>query len=288
MDTLETQQSSTEQQTGSEVQQTVPETPAVEAQVPADDLIDEAKLAAEALAATDTGPAGDTPEIAGMKKESERLLGEITARRQLNRELDKKLADKLAAEEAAKPPELSPEEKYIKENSDTFDPETEPFPANVQMAQRKFDKEQAAKAAQKQEASLVSSKANAVYLKAREKFSDFDDIIMISQDLLTEGDQVDIKAAIKRGEDGAEALYKRCIYKTLLAGGDRAKEMRAKLQKKVVAKASVQTQTQTNQKPGGSETQTTNVPVNPPASAEEAINNPVLAHIYGAMGYEEG
>ena len=131
---------------------------------------------------------------------------------------------------------------------------------------------------------MVSSKVNEVYRKSREKFSDFDDIIMTSQDLLTEGDQVDIRAAIKRGEDGPEALYKRCIYKTLLAGGDRAKEMRAKLQKKVVTKASVQ-QTQTNQQQGGSQT---NVPAKPPASAEEAINNPVLAHIYGAMGYGQG
>ena len=281
MDTLETPQSSTEQQADSAVQ-TVPDAAAEQAQVPADNLSEEARLAVEALAATE--PAGDTPEIAGMKREDDRLVGSITAKRQLIRDLDQKLAEKLASEEAAKPPDLSPEEKYIEENSDTFDPDTEPFPAKVQMAQRKFDKEQAAKEAQKQEASMVSSKVNDVYRKAREKFSDFDDIIMTSQDLLTEGDQVDIRAAIKRGEDGPEALYKRCIYKTLLAGGDRAKEMRAKLQKKVVTKASVQ-QTQTNQQQGGSQT---NVPAKPPASAEEALNNPVLAHIYGAMGYEQG
>ena len=282
MDTLETQQSSTEQQVES-VEQVVTETPVTETPVKADDLSDEAKLAAEALAATDTGPAGDTPEIAGMKKESERLLGEITARRQLNRELDKKLAEKLAAEEAAKPPEKSPEDKWIEENPELVD---EPFPAKITIAQRKFEKEQSAKEAKKQEASSTSSRINDAYRKARGKYSDFDEILTTSQDLLTEGDQVDIRAAMKRGEDGAEALYKRCIYKTLLAGGDRAKELRAKLQKKVVTKASVPTQT--NQKPGGSETQTVNVPVNPPASAEEAIRNPVLAHIYGAMGYEEG
>ena len=279
MDALETQQSSTEQQQVESAVQNAPEAKTDQVQAPSDNLSDEARLAAEALAATE--PAGDTPEITGIKREDERLIGSITAKRQLIRDLDKKLAEKLAAEEAAKPPEKSPEEKYIEDNSDTFDPENEPFPAKVQMAQRNFEKEQAAKEVKKQEAKSTSSRINTAYQKARKKFSDFDEIVTAAEDLLTEGDQVDIRAAIGRGDDGAEALYKRCIYKTLLAGGDRAKELHAKLQKKNVTKASVQTQQQS----GGSEK--VEVPAKPPASAEEAIRNPALAQVYAAFAYEE-
>lgn len=284
MDAKETQtteqQDTTQQQQAESAVQIAPEAKAEQAQVPADNLSDEAKLAAEALAATEPEPAGDTPEIAGMKREDERLIGAITAKRQLNRELDRKIAEKLAAEEAAKPPEKSPLEIYIDEN-----PDSEFTPPAVSLADQKWHREQAVKRQKDQEASSVSSRFNAATLEARKKFSDFDEILVSAEDLLTEGDQVDIKAAIKRGEDGAEALYKRCIYKTLLAGGDRAKELRAKLQKKNVTKASVQT-TQTSQQTGGSETQKVEVPAKPPASAEEALHNPTLAHIYAAYGYE--
>lgn len=250
-------------------------------------LSDEARLAAEALAATEES-AGESPEIAGLKKEDERLLGSITAKRQLNRELDRKIAEKLAAEKAAMPPEKTPEEKYIEDNEDTFDPDTDPFPARVQIAQRKWDREQAEKNRRLQEESSISASTNKHYLKARETYSDFDEIVLGAEDLLTEGDQIDVRNAAKKGEDPAEKLYKIAIYKTLMAGGDRAKQLRAKLKLKIPSKkASVQEPTK--QETDGSEEKVgakkqVPKPAEPPASAEEAINNPHLAHIYAACG----
>jgi hypothetical protein len=47
--------------------------------------------------------------------------------------------------------EKSPEEKYIEENSNTFDPETEPFPAKVQLEERKYHEAKAKKAQQAKE-----------------------------------------------------------------------------------------------------------------------------------------
>lgn len=251
-------------------------------EVQTDNLSDEAKLAAEALAATDetAEPTGDTPEIAGLKKEDERLLGSITAKRQLNRELDKKIATKLAAEEAAKPKEKSPYDKYLEENPEAID---EPFPAKIVIAQSKWEKEQDAKRQAERETSTISTRVNESYLKARQKYKDFDDILIGAEDVLTEGDQIDIRNAILRGEDGGELLYKRCIYKTLLAGGDRAKELRAKLQKKVTTKASVQKETKET---GGLKKETVKVPAGEPAGAEKILSNPTLAHIYSAFGFE--
>ena len=288
MDATETQQTTEQQTTTQQVDQTVKEadTGTEQVQIPADNLSDEAKLAAEALAATEALPAGDTPAIIGLKREDERLIGSITAKRQLNRELDRKLAEKtakLTAEEAAKPPEKSPLEIFVEEN-----PDEDIVPAKVQLAERKWQKEQDAKSQKQKEIGSISSKVNDSYLKARQKYKDFDDILVGAEDLLTEGDQVDIRNAIQRGEDGAEALYRRCIYKTLLAGGDRAIEMRAKLQEKVNAetKASVPTQTQqTKQQTGGSETtQKVEVPAKPPASTDAVLRNPTLANIYAAFG----
>jgi hypothetical protein len=254
-----------------------------------DNLSDEARLAAEALAATED-PAEESPEIAGLKKEDERLIGSITAKRQLLRELDRKFDEKLAAEKAAVPPEKSPEEKYIEANEDTFDPDTEPFPARVQIAQRKWEKEQAEKSRRLQEESSISASANKSYLKARETYGDFDEIVLGAEDLLTEGDQIDVKNAAKKGEDPAEKLYRICIYKTLLAGGDRAKQLRANLKAKIPSKKASVQEPINQQETGGSEQagakKTAPKPAEPPASAEEAISSPQLAHIYSAFGLD--
>lgn len=258
------------------------QTDAEAAQTDNENLSDEARLAAEALAATEE-PAEESPEIAGLKKENDSLLSSITARRQLLRELDKKLADKVAAEKAAEPPEKSPEEKFIEEHEDSFDPDTEPFPARVQTAQREWEKKQAEIAQKRHEEQSVSSTANQLYLKAKERFSDYDEIVMGAEDLLTEGDQVDVKNAIKRGKDGAELLYKRAISRTLEAGGDRAKQLKAKLRSKLPSKrASVQNAQETTD--GSKKEEKRSVPANPPASAEDALTNPHLAHTYAAFG----
>lgn len=250
------------------------------------EMSEEAKLAAEALAATEE-PAGDTPEIEGMKKESERLLGEITARRALNRELDRKIAEKTAAEQAALPPEKSPAEIFLEEheNDVEFNPDTDPLPANVQLAQNKWEKEQAEKNRQKLEQATASSTANKAYLKAREKYSDFDEIVLGAEDLLTEGDQIDVKNAIKNGDDPAEFLYKRCIFKTLEAGGERARTLRAKLQAKVKStKASVQPkQEKSDGSKEGEKKDEKKVPETPPSDAKEVINNPRMAQIYATF-----
>jgi hypothetical protein len=248
-----------------------------------DNLSDEQKLAAEALAATEA-PAGDTPEIEALKREDERLLGSITAKRRLNRELDRKLAEKMEAEKAAAPPEKSPEEKYLEENEDAFDPNNEPFPAKVQMAQRRWEREQAAKAQKQQEENTVTSRANASYNKAREKFSDFDTVLEDAQDLLTEGDRLDFSNAAKKGDDVAELIYKRCIYKTLEAGGDGARRLRARLQQKVKSRASVPkpNTNPTDGSQGGKETPA----AQPSASAEEIAENPQLAQVYAAFGVD--
>jgi hypothetical protein len=281
MDATETQSTETAEDKTS---QTTEQQPAAETQ---DNLSDEARLAQEALAATEE-PAGDTPEIESLKAENERLLGSITARRRLNRELDQKIAEKMAAEKAAQPTEKSPAEKYIDEHSDTFDPETEPFPAKVEIAQRKWEREQADKARKIDEQNATNQRANASYQKARQRFSDFDSILEEYSDVLTEGDKLDFANAAKKGDDVAELIYSRCIYKTLMAGGDRAKELRAKLKSKPgVSKASVQNQqkpTDGSQQKSGTEQkfdeQTT------PAKAEENLN-PQQAMVYAAFGVDE-
>lgn len=255
-----------------------------------DNLSDEAKLAAEALEATDE-PAGDAPEIEGLKGEKDKLTNEVTAlraeRRSLRRfksELDKQISDKMAAEKAASPPEKSPEEKYIEENADTFDPDTEPFPAKVQIAQRKWEKEQAEKTNTRQQEEAIRTRANNSYLKARDKYSDFDQVLEDAQDLLTEGDQLDFRRALEKGDDAGDLIYRRCIYKTLEAGGDRARQLRARLKQKT--KASVQ---KPKQKPtDGSQQTEDKKPEEKPSetSAEETVDNPQLAQVYSAFGID--
>ena len=258
-----------------------------QAAVTDDNMSDEAKLAAEALAATDE-PAGKSPEIESLKSVNDQLLNSITARRHLLRELDKKTAERMEAERPVLPPEKSPEEKYVEENKEIFDPDTTPFPAKVQMAQRKFEKEQAEKDRKRQEESTINNRAKISSVEARRKYSDFDKILSNAQDVLTEGDQVDLRRAIEEGKDGAEFLYKRCIYKTLEAGGDRAKQLRAELKAKVPAKASVQKQ-QSKQSTDGSELragQKQEKTPAPPANPELG-KNPTLAHVYAAFGVDE-
>ena len=187
----------------------------VQAEVADEDMSDEAKLAAEALEATDE-PAGETPtpEIEALKKVNDGLLGSITARRHFLRELDKTVAERVEAEKAAIPPEKTPEELYIEDNHDSFDPDTDPFPASVQIAQRKFDKEQSAKERKAREETNLTKKASMSSVEAHKKFKDFDEILLGAQDLITDGDQLDLKKAIAEGKDGAEFLYRRCIFKT--------------------------------------------------------------------------
>jgi hypothetical protein len=246
-------------------------------------LSDEAKVAAEALALTEE-PAEESPEIAGMRKEDERLLGAITAKRAIARELDRKIAEKLAADKAAQPPEKSPYEKYIEEHTDTFDPETDNFPAKIQLEQNKWEKQQAEKQRKKEENASITAIGNKAYIKAREKYKDYDEIVVGAEDLLTEGDQIDINNAARKGEDPAEMLYQRCIYKTLMAGGSRARELRSKLRQKLPSKASAQNQ-QVKTETGGSE-QKSGTPNAPAAPAKTEKLNPALAHIYAAFGRE--
>ena len=277
MDAMETQQTETAEAKAQEQEQSQTQ----------ENLSDEQKLAAEALAATEE-PAEESPEIEGLKREKEKLIGSITAMRKVQRELDRKMAEKLAAEKASQPPEKSPAEKYIEEHSDTFDPDTEPLPARVMIAQQKWEKEQSELSRRKQEQEKVIAQGNASYLKARQKYSDFDEILLEAEDLLTEGDQVDVKNAAKKGEDPAEKLYKICTYKILMAGGDRAKELRAKLKAKQPSnKASVQKkqekQTDGSEKGGQKLKEET---AQAPASAEETVTSPQLAHIYAAYGID--
>jgi len=277
MDATETQQTETAEAKAQEQEQSQTQ----------ENLSDEQKLAAEALAATEE-PAEESPEIEGLKREKEKLIGSITAMRKVQRELDQKMAEKLAAEKASQPPEKSPAEKYIEEHSDTFDPDTEPLPARVMIAQQKWEKEQSELSRRKQEQEKVIAQGNASYLKARQKYSDFDEILLEAEDLLTEGDQVDVRNAAKKGEDPSEKLYKICIYKILMAGGDRAKELRAKLKAKQPSnKASVQKkqekQTDGSEKGGQKLKEET---AQAPASAEETVTSPQLAHIYAAYGID--
>ena len=282
MDAMETQQTETAE---AKAQETEDKTSQEQSQTQ-ENLSDEQKLAAEALAATEE-PAEESPEIEGLKREKEKLIGSITAMRKVQRELDRKMAEKLAAEKASQPPEKSPAEKYIEEHSDTFDPDTEPLPARVMIAQQKWEKEQSELSLRKQEQEKVIAQGNASYLKARQKYSDFDEILLEAEDLLTEGDQIDVKNAVIKGEDPAEKLYKICTYKILMAGGDRAKELRAKLKTKVTSKASVQKkqekQTDGSEKGGQKLKEET---AQAPASAEETVTSPQLAHIYAAYGID--
>ena len=250
-----------------------------------DDMSDESKLAAEALAATDE-PAEESPEIDSLKKVNDQLLNSITARRHLLRELDKKTAERVEAEKSVEPPEKSPEEKYVEENQDTFDPDTEPFPAKVQMAQRKFEKEQAEKDRKVQEEAYINKMAKTSSVKAREKYSDYDKILREAQDLLTEGDYIDLRKATTEGKDGAEYLYRRCIFKTLEAGGDRAKQLRARLKEKVTTKASVPKQQSKQTTDGSKPNADKKEQAAAPAANPELETNPTLAHIHAAYGIE--
>lgn len=250
-----------------------------------DDMSDESKLAAEALAATDE-PAEDVPEINSLKKVNDQLLNSITARRHLLRELDKKTAERVEAEKSVEPPEKSPEEKYVEDNQEGFDPDTEPFPAKVQMAQRKFEKEQAEKDRKVQEEAYINKMAKTSSVKAREKYSDYDEILREAQDLLTEGDYVDLRKDTAEGKDGAEFLYRRCIFKTLEAGGDRAKQLRARLKEKVTTKASVPKHQSKQTTDGSKPNADKKGQATAPAANPELETNPTLAHIYATYGIE--
>lgn len=238
------------------------------------ELSPEAQLAADALEAT--GTVVETPATKALKSEDERLLGSITAKRQLNRELDATIAKKLAAEEAAKPPEPSPLEKFVEEFPD------DPVPGKVTLAEAKFQQKQAAQAEKKRAETRTGSDNNKFKSAARSKFSDYDAIIESARDLVTEGDAVDIRNAANNGENPAEKLYEICILRTLTAGGDRARTLRAKLQAKLKTKAKASVQ-KTNNTDGSTEKEN-EIPGQAPESFEQANNDPNLANIYALFG----
>lgn len=273
---LETQPSANEQQPDQSVQG---DEPAKTEQTPTVELSDEAKLAQDALALTDE-PTGQKPEaeaekttalnnvIAALEKERSKLINSITGLRATLRERQE-------AEERSRPPEKSPLEKFTEENPD------DPVPSSVMLAERDWQNKQNDIKSQKTKATSVSTKLERDIVKARERFTLFDDVLTGGQDLLTDGDRLDFKDAIEKGDDAAELMYKRCIYKTLMAGGNRAKVLREKLRQIANPDASVQ---KPKENKGGPEDK--EVPAKAPESIEQVMKDPMTANVYACLGME--
>ena len=229
----------------------------------------EAQLAAEALADDDGGddeqkvPVSVVAELRAQRRELR------TANQQLVEALNNTLAER---QKAAEPPQLSPEETFIRENAETFDPDTEPFPASVQIAQRRWEKEQQTRQTQQQSQAQRTQQGETSLANARATFSDYDDVIDMGKNYLTPGNKLDIQMS----SDPAKTAYTLCMKATLAHGTPEDKAlMRQNLKAKLTKTKPPSPQTQKKVDKGTG----TQIAAGP---AERM--SPQLAHVYDAMG----
>jgi len=231
----------------------------------------ETQLAAEALAATEDvqeAPEGVTVPVA--------VVAELRAERRENRQAIEALNARLV--ELTKPPEPapvpSPLEKWVAENPE--DAEVTSPPGTVQLAEKRWQDQQAKVSAERQGQQQHAARATESLKKAEATIKDYREVVEMGRKYLTPGNNVDIA----NSPDIAMALYKMCVEATLKSGTPDAAQLRAKLQQKVA-------QTKSGPKPQATQPVTpgTRTPAAPaqelPSTAPPS--NPRLAHIYGAL-----
>lgn len=237
-----------------------------EAETPTETPDSEAAIAAEMLDATQEEEKAKIevplPKYVALKHQDR-------ANRQIIEVLQSQLAERQKAE--TPPVEKSPAEKFIEDGAETFDPQTDPLPAAVQLAQGKWEKAQAKKDAEIQEAKKRSDIGSQSLAKAQTSLSDFEDVVGIGQSYLTPGDKLDIQMSA----DPAMELYKRCMDRTLRSKSPDAAVLRQALKAKLTPKTSVPPKTKEETK---SEVGTETIP--------EATGpmDKRLAHLYAALG----
>lgn len=195
-------------------------------------------------------PAEEKSDADGkMEGTSKKLVGDITAQRALRRQLtaeNKALAQQretlLAPVEKAS--EQSPLEKFVAENPE------DPVPSRVTLAERDFQSKRKAsetKKKDKKSAKAASEKrGDDASARALAKYPDFFEVGEQAEELLTDGDRLDIQKA----EFPEDLIYKKAIQRILEAGGNAAKELRARLSKTVESESAP---TEKEDKKGGSE-----------------------------------
>lgn len=196
----------------------------------------------------------------------------IQAKDQLIQHLQTELETRRAAETA--PVELSPAERYIAENDD-FDPDTESLPARVMIDERKWQERQAEQKAAAQQQRQRAETGQTSLARARQKYSDFNEIVDLGRAYLSAGDKLDISMS----DDPAGELYRRSIKATLNSGTDDAVMLRAALQEKLpnTSVPPKTTKKEKEEKEQGTEAETG-------GHEEEEVMSPRMAHMYNAMG----
>lgn len=247
------------------IEQTVPVAEPAEGSAPEAKVSDaEAALASEAL---EQAPVGTVPlgVVHGLRAKGREKDQVILAKDQLIERLQTELNVRAKAPEQA-----SPLEQYTVDN-----PEAEfgEVPATVHVAERKWQDEQAqgrvaTQAVDQQQKRGVDSLRN-----AQKAISDFDDVVEMGRNYLTEGNKHDIRTS----DDPAALLYKLSIRATLDSGTADAQTLREHLQSKL-GKQTVKT-VKTVPKPN--EIEETEEVVEP--DMDEPMS-PQLAHTYAILG----
>lgn len=186
----------------------------------------------------DETEAGSDDANAGIKAESTKELGKITAFRAVKRALGNEVAaletkrDALLAAPAKEVPK-SPMETFVESNPDAI------APGEVHLAQSKYDKAMAATEKQindKDAANVaLTERGKATIQRGAAKYSDFQEVYEDAADLLTKGDLVDIRDE----EQPEDLLYKRSIDRIREENGERWKTLATRLRAKQVVTESV-------------------------------------------------
>lgn len=277
------QQQETTEVSAEQGQETVaaPAQPAETTETPTEPTVSqtEAQLAAEALAATETEPETTEPMVPG------HVVAGIRAERRALRQLTEQLQTELDNRNrpAEQTPGPSPAQQFIAEGkaNGTFDPDTDPLPASIQLAEANWKEQQAQVKAQQQADQQQRQLNSRSITKAKSEIADFEDIVELGTRYLDDGD----KLMIRKSADPAMELYKRCMKRTLESGGADAALLRQNLKAKSqltqpvssTKKPTETTQTQTTQPTGQR-------PAQPPTEEQEPPMTRELAQAYAILG----
>lgn len=216
----------------------------------------ELEAAEAALAVMPDEDESGTEQLATKK---DRLIGDVTAERAIRRELRTANAQ-LVAENAAlraapaKEAEPSPLDAFAKEHPDDM------VPGSVFQAQEKWRDarhSQSSKETEKARQGQADRQRGADALaRAEAAYSDFHEITEAAEELLTEGDLVDIR----KSKAPEVLLYKKSIARILEAGGATADKLRVRLKSKKTKVESDSVKTKASKTEDGSEDEDQNAP----------------------------
>lgn len=239
-------------------------------EAPAPDISSvEADLAAEALEDTPVvvEEAGTVPlgVVHGLRSKGHEQVQVINAQEQLIQRLQTELEDR--SKPAATP---SPLEAYAVENPET------PFgevPAEVHIAEKKFQSEQDLGKVTAQADQQRKTLGQQSLAQARSDISDYEDIVAMGQNYLSEGDKLDIAMS---GNPALE-LYKRATRAILNSKTDDATILRKHLDAKKLTGKAKQPLTKPKQKPSEQ------VQTEDSETSDEQAMSPRLAQTYAML-----